>query len=50
MQIIFSGPLGSLSSLTVILKIVFHLSRCWGGGGGGLAGVAYFITGREQLQ
>ena len=45
-QIIFTGPLGSLSSLLVILKIEFRLNRCLGG----VAGVANSIYGHEQTQ
>ena len=50
-QIIFSGPLKSLSLFIVILKIEFCLSRCCGWGGGGVfAGVAHFMTDHEQTQ
>ena len=39
---------GLINSFTVILKIEFYLSRCCGGGWGGMVGVARFITSHEQ--
>ena len=43
----FSGPFGSLSSFRFSLYIQFCLSLCWGGG---VAGVAYFLSCHKQTQ